>query len=41
MYFQIRNVGEMRKYASKKNCKMLVNNFIITHIDYYNALHYG
>ena len=29
----------MRQYINEKSCKMLVNNLIISHIDYCNALY--
>ena len=40
-YFQIRNVGKIGQYTNEKNCKMFVNNLIILHTGYWNALHYS
>ena len=40
-HFQNRNVDIIRHYINEKSCKMLVNNLIISHIDYCNALFYG
>ena len=40
-YFLIRNVGKMRKYVNRKNCKLLVNSLIISHIDFCNGSYYG
>ena len=37
-YFQIRNVGKISYYINEKNCEMLVDGFIISHIGYSNAL---
>ena len=31
----------MSQYIKKQNCKMLVNSFIISYIDYCDALCYG
>ena len=30
-YFQIRNVGKMKKYVNEKNCTVLVKLYYISH----------
>ena len=40
-FFNIRNIGEIRKYLNEDSCKMLVNNLIISHLDYCDALYHG
>ena len=40
-FFNIRNIGKIRKYLDEDSCKMLVNNLIISHLDYCNALYHG
>ena len=40
-FFNIRNIGKIRKYLNEDNCKMLVNNLIISYLDYCNALYHG
>ena len=32
---------KIRKYLDEDSCKMLVNNLIISHLDYCNALYHG
>ena len=40
-FFNIRNIGKIRKYLNEDSYKMLVNNLIISHLDYCNALYHG
>ena len=40
-FFNISNIGKIRKYLDEYNCKMLVNDLIISHLDYCNALYHG
>ena len=40
-FFNICNIGKIRKYLDEDSCKMLVNNLIISHLDYCNALYHG
>ena len=40
-FFNIRNIGEIRTYLDEDSGKMLVNNLIISHLDYCNALYHG
>ena len=37
----IRSVVRLRKYLSKDNLKIMVNAFIVSHLDYCNSLYYG
>ena len=40
-FFNIRNIGKIRKYLVEDSCEMLVNNLFISHLDYCNALYHG
>ena len=40
-FFNIHNIGKIRKYLNEDSCKMLVNNLIISHLDYCHALYHG
>ena len=40
MLFLTRNDSKIRLYLNEKNCKVLVNILITSHIDYCNALFY-
>ena len=40
-FFNIRDISKNRKYLDEDSCKMLVNNLIISHLDYSNALYRG
>ena len=40
-YFQIINIGLIRKYINKQTCKTLVQTLIISRLDYGNALLYN
>ena len=40
-FFNIRNIGKIRKYLDEDSCKMFINNLIISHLDYCNALYHG
>ena len=40
VFFNIRNIGKIRKYLDEDSCKMLVNNLINSHLEYYNALYH-
>ena len=40
-FFNVRNIGKIRKYLVEDSCKMLVKNLIISHLNYFNALHHG
>ena len=40
-YYQIRNIGLIRKYINDETCKTLVQALIISRLDYGNALLYN
>jgi len=40
-YYQIRNIGLIRKYINDETCKTLVQALIISQLDYGNALLYN
>jgi len=40
-YYQIRNIGLIRKYINDETCKTLIQILIISRLDYGNALLYN
>ena len=40
-YFQIRNIGKIRRFISDVACKTLIHSLVISKLDYCNALLYG
>ena len=40
-FFRFRNIGKIRKYVNEENCKILVNSFAVSHLDYSDSLYYG
>lgn len=40
-YFNIRNIGKIRKYIDEDACKTLVQSLVISRLDYANALYAG
>ena len=39
--YHLRNIAFLKKYLDEKTVKMLIHNFVISRLDYCNALYYG
>ena len=40
-FFHIHNIGKIRQFLTVESCEVLVNNLVISHLDYCNAVYYG
>ena len=40
-FFHICNIGKIHKFINEKNCKVLVNNLVVSHLNYCNSLYSG
>jgi hypothetical protein len=41
MHYHLRNIGKIRKFIDEKTAKILVNAFILSHLNYCNSLLFG
>ena len=39
--YHLRNISFIKKYLDKDTMKMLVNNYVVTRMDYCNSLYYN